>query len=65
MTPTDRLTALETWRQEFALRHRQEREQQQQTNLDVEQRMRRLERALYICTGLGMALQVGIRIFVK
>lgn len=52
----DRLTRLEVWRDEFS-------RAQEGKNKDVEQRLRRLEQALYICTGLGIAANWLFRVF--
>jgi hypothetical protein len=50
----ERLARLESWREEFAV-------SQARVNADTELRLRRLERAMYFCTGALGLLQLALK----
>ncbi len=61
MSPVERLTALEDWRQLLRDERERERVAQADTNKDHETRLRRIERNMYIGMGLVMALDVILK----
>jgi len=65
MKPEARISRLEAWKQSFVEEYIDDRDMARKDRADIEQRLRKLERALYACTGALAVLELLLRAFGK
>jgi len=61
MNPEARISRLEEWKESFVEEYRDDRDVARKDRADIEQRLRKLERALYGCTGALALLELFLR----
>lgn len=62
MSPENRITRLETWRDGFVPQYEEEKKTRADTTTDHETRLRRIEKALYIGFGALGALEIFLKL---
>lgn len=61
MTPDARISRLEAWKQSFVEEYRDDRDMARKDRADIEQRLRKLESRMYMCTGALAVLELILR----
>lgn len=61
----ERVAIIEEWQEQFTEAFKEHKELRAERDKDFEARLRRLERALYLCTGAIMLAEVLLRFLFK